>query len=169
MFVQPIFVLLINAACLAEEKTNTNFSLWFDPIGSRLEHTIYSSRARYPLHHRRGLWSYMINILTVYLNLFFYQEELENTKGLIRIRISKNNRQHNAQKKKKDKQRSTKYTHKTKDRVTRTQLKTGGEISCSGRVCSSCSTSGTRRFNLVTNPVTSREWRKDWEVLTTST
>jgi hypothetical protein len=57
----------------------------------------------------------------------------------------------------KNNQRSTKHTYKTKDRVTRTPLKTGGEISCSGRVCSSCSTSGTRRFNLVTNPVTSRE------------
>ena len=30
--------------------------------------------------------------------------------------------------KKKDKQRSTKHTHKTKDRVTRTQLKTGDEL-----------------------------------------
>ena len=27
-----------------------------------------------------------------------------------------------------DKQRNTKYTHKTKDRVTRTPLKTGGEL-----------------------------------------
>jgi hypothetical protein len=47
---------------------------------------------------------------------------------VIIIRISKKNRQHNDQKKKvrKDKQRSTKYTHKTKDRVTRNQLKTGG-------------------------------------------
>jgi hypothetical protein len=34
----------------------------------------------------------------------------------------------------KDKQRSTKHTHKTKDRVTRTPLKTGGELMCSGRV-----------------------------------
>jgi len=34
----------------------------------------------------------------------------------------------------KDKQRSTKHTHKTKDRVTRTPLKTGGELWCSGRV-----------------------------------
>jgi hypothetical protein len=32
----------------------------------------------------------------------------------------------------KDKQRSTKHTYKTKDRVTRTQLKTGGELSCPG-------------------------------------
>jgi hypothetical protein len=34
----------------------------------------------------------------------------------------------------KDKQRSTKHTYKTKDRVTRTPLKTEGELGCSGRV-----------------------------------
>ena len=68
----------------------------------------------------------------------------------------------------KDKQRSTKHTHKTKDRVTWTPLKTGGELSCSGRVSNSCSTSGTRRVNLVTKPVISREWGKDREVITTS-
>jgi len=39
----------------------------------------------------------------------------------------------------KDKQRSTKHAHKTKDRVTRTPLKTGGELSCPGRVGSSSS------------------------------
>ena len=59
---------------------------------------------------------------------FYYtpiQEEFEDTKGVIRIRISKKNRQHNGQKEKgqRDKQRSTKYTHKTKDRVARTPLK----------------------------------------------
>jgi hypothetical protein len=59
-----------------------------------------------------------------------------------------------------DKQRSTKHTHKTKDRVTRTLLKTGGELRCSGRVSSSCSTSGTRRVNLVTNQVTSHEQKR---------
>jgi hypothetical protein len=37
------------------------------------------------------------------------KEEFEDTKGLIRIRISKKNRQHNGQQKK-DKQRSTKHT-----------------------------------------------------------
>ena len=52
----------------------------------------------------------------------------------------------------KDKQRSTKHIYKTKDRVTRTPLKTVGELRCSGRVGSSCSTSGTRCVNLVTNP-----------------
>jgi hypothetical protein len=48
-------------------------------------------------------------------------------------------------------------THKTKDRVTRTPLKTGVELRCSGRVGSSCSTSDVRRVNLVTNPVISHE------------
>ena len=40
------------------------------------------------------------------------EEEYEDTKGVIRIRKSKD-RQHNGQTKK-DKQRSTKYTHKLK-------------------------------------------------------
>ena len=42
-----------------------------------------------------------------------YLEEFEDTKGVIRIRISKKNRQNNGEKKvQKDKQRSTKHTHK---------------------------------------------------------
>ena len=85
------------------------------------------------------------------------KEEFEDTKGVIRIRISKKNTQHNGQK-----------THKTKDRVTRTHLKTGSELGCSGRVLSSCSTSENRRVYLVTNPVICHEWRKDREVFTTS-
>jgi hypothetical protein len=44
-----------------------------------------------------------------------------------------------------------------KDRVTRTPLKTGDELRFSGRVNRSCSTSGTRRINLVTNLVRSHE------------
>ena len=40
----------------------------------------------------------------------------------------------------KDKQRSTKHTYKTIDRVTRTPLKTRGELRCSGSVSSSCPT-----------------------------
>ena len=66
----------------------------------------------------------------------------------------------------KDKQGFTKHTHKTKDQVIRTPLKTGDELRCSGRVSSSCSTSGTHCVNLVTNPVISYEWGKDREVFT---
>ena len=50
------------------------------------------------------------------------------------------------------------------DRVTRTPLKTGGELRFSGRVGSFCSISDTRRVNLVVNPVISLEWGKDREV-----
>jgi hypothetical protein len=54
-------------------------------------------------------------------------EEFEDAKGVIRIRILKKNRQHNDQKKKaqKEKQRSTKHTYKTKDRVTEPHKKPG--------------------------------------------
>ena len=78
---------------------------------------------------------------------------------VVRIRKSKNDRQHNGQKKK-DKQLSTKHTHKTKDRATRTPIKTGGGLRYFA--------SGTRNVNLATNPVISYEWGKNREVLTTS-
>jgi len=68
----------------------------------------------------------------------------------------------------KNKQRYTKHTYKSKDRITRTPLKTGGELRWSRRVSSSCSTSGTRRVNLVTNPVIRHEWGKAREASTTS-
>ena len=58
----------------------------------------------------------------------------------------------------KDKQRSTKHTYKVKVRVTRIPLKPG-EFRYS---------SGTRRVNLVTNPIISRQCGKDQEVFTTS-
>ena len=86
-------------------------------------------------------------------------------KGVIRIRKSKNSK-HNGQKKKKqkDKQRSTKHTHKIKYRVTRTPLKRGGELRCSGRVGSSCSSKDTRHVNLVTNSVISHEWGNNYDM-----
>ena len=90
-----------------------------------------------------------------------YQREV------IRICKSKKDRRHNGQKKKrqKDKQWSTKHGHKTKYQATQTLPKTGGELRCPGRESSSCSTSGTRGVNLVTNPVISHEWGKDWKYL----
>jgi hypothetical protein len=68
----------------------------------------------------------------------------------------------------KDKQRSAKHTYKTKDRVTRSPLKTGVNSVALGRVNSSCSTSDTHRVNLVTDLVISNERGKDREVFTTS-
>ena len=90
-------------------------------------------------------------------------KSLKIPQGVIRIRKSKN-RPHKGQKKK-HKQRYTKHIHKTKDRVTRTPLKTGGELRCSGRVSSSCSTSDTRRVILVTNPMISHEWGRTGKCL----
>ena len=64
-------------------------------------------------------------------------------------------------KKKKDKRTNNDLqntTQKTKDRATRTPLKTGGELMMwSGKVSSSCSTSVTRRVAPVTNLVISHE------------
>ena len=97
--------------------------------------------------------------------------EFEDIKGVIRIRISKKNIQHNGQMKKYKRTNNDlkQHTHRTKDRKTRTQLKTGDELRCSGRVGSSYSISGTRRrVNLVTNPVISHEWGKNREAFTTS-
>ena len=94
-----------------------------------------------------------------------YIEEFKISKGVIRFRKSKKDRQRNRQKKK-DKQQSTKHTHKTKDHVTRTPQQIGGELGCSGRVGRSCSRSGTRLVNLVTSPVISHERRKNREVFT---
>ena len=87
------------------------------------------------------------------------QDEFEDTKRVIRIRIWKKNIQHNGQTKK-DKRTNNDIQNvhkKTKDRVTPTLLKSGGELRCSGRVSISCSISDTRRVNLVTNPVIRHE------------
>ena len=88
--------------------------------------------------------------------IIFLLEEFKDAKGVIRTRESKD-RQHNDQKKK-DKQRSTRHTLKTKDRVTRTDLQIKDALRCSGMVSSSCSTSGTRRVNLVANPEESHDF-----------
>ena len=51
-----------------------------------------------------------------YIYSLVIEEECEDTKEVTRCRKSK------------DKQRSTKHSHKTKDRVTRTQLKTKDRV-----------------------------------------
>ena len=66
--------------------------------------------------------SFRISIPTTCFRKFYvrrsmYEEQFDDTEGVIRIRKQKKNREHNGQKKK-EKQRST-----IKDRVTRTPLK----------------------------------------------
>ena len=91
-------------------------------------------------------------------------EEFEDTKVelVMNIRKLKKDRQHNGQKTEeqttqwpkekgqKDKQRSTKHTHKTKDRVTRTLLKARGEL-CNHRAVNSITThgGGQNRCNII--------------------
>ena len=55
-------------------------------------------------------------------------------------------------------------TQKIRDRATQTPLNTGVEFSSPWWVCSSCSTSGTRRVAPVTNPMISHEWEKEQKV-----
>jgi hypothetical protein len=87
-----------------------------------------------------------------------FEKEFKDIKGVIRIRKSKKDRRNDQMKKDKRTNNDLQNTtHKTKDRVTRTPLKTGGELRCSGRVGSSCFTSGISRVNLVTNTVISHE------------
>ena len=85
-------------------------------------------------------------------NLKIKQEQTtqwpKDTKGVIRICKSNKKRQHNGQKKK-DKQPSTKHTHKTSN--------TNPTKNWGIKVSSSWSTSGTCHVNLVTNPVISHE------------
>ena len=102
-------------------------------------------------------------------NLYNYTMYTRNVRRyqreIIRSRKSKKDRQRNGQK---EKQLSTKHykQKQTKDRATRIKLKTVGELRCSGRVSSSCSTCGTLHVIRVTNPVISYEWGKDRIVIT---
>ena len=95
--------------------------------------------SNYPIDIFKLFLSRIFTILSaIRLNIYRYQQynhkynkkikEFEDTKGVIKIRKSKKDRQHNGQKKK-DKRTNNdlqNITHKTKDRVTRTPLKTGG-------------------------------------------
>ena len=86
------------------------------------------------------------------LNLF--QEEFEDTKGVIRTRKSKKNRRYNGQKKKYKRTNNDLQNIHIKLKIEKHEpIKTRGELRCPGRVSKSCSTSDSRRVNLVTNPV----------------
>ena len=97
-------------------------------------------------------------------HVYVCYEEFEDTKGLSSV----NRRSDNTMTKRKSTNNDLQNTtQKTKDRVTQIPLKTVGELRFRGRVSGSCSTSGTHRVILVTNPVISHEWKKDWKVFTT--
>ena len=109
-------------------------------------------------------WSKLYGLIVYKFNPLEDKKSLKIPKGNQNPWIEEEQtKQWTKEKVQKDKQRSTKHTHKTKDLVTRAPLRRGGELRCSGRVSSTCSTSGIRRVNLVTNPVISHEWGKDRE------
>ena len=98
-----------------------------------------------------------------------YRDQFKDSKGIIKIRKSKDRLCINGQKKK-DKRTNNdlqNITQKTKDWATQTPLKTEGKLSCSWRVSSSSFTSGTCCGTLFTNLVISHEWWKDRIVICT--
>ena len=121
------------------EKTHTDRNRFF---------SLYAKKINFKILRLRRVWRYQKGNQNPYI-------EEEQTKQWTKEKVQK------------DKQRSTKHTHKTKEQVTRTPLRIEGELGGSGRISSSSSTSGTRRVNLVTNPVISLEWGKDQEVIAT--
>jgi len=80
------------------------------------------------------------------------EENVEVIKWLIRSRKSKKDRLHNDRKKKRTNSDLQNNTQKTKDRATRTPLKIGDELRCSGRIGNSCFLCETRRVTLVRSP-----------------
>ena len=84
---------------------------------------------------------------------------------VIRSRKSKKDRQYN-DKKKRNQRTNNQTKQKTKDRQTRTPLKTGDELRCSGEIISSGSRCGTRHATIATNQVINHEPIQDRIVIT---
>jgi hypothetical protein len=61
------------------------------------------------------MWLLLLDVSLIVCNAV-YDKEFGDTNGVIRIRKSKKDKQHNGQKKK-DKQRSIKHTHKRADKI----------------------------------------------------
>ena len=122
-------------------------------------HVIQQHICAYPKPWRGFSTPYVVCFQLFNCLRWLFEEESEDTKRGNQNPYIKEEQttQWPKEKLQKDKQRSTKHIYKTKDRVTRTPLKTGGELGCSGRVSSSCSTSDIRRVNLVTSPVIRRK------------
>ena len=84
-------------------------------------------------------------------------------------RISKNGHHNDEKKKWKRKNNDLQSIYiKRKVELTGVHITIGVNSGCYRKVCRSWSTSDTRRVNIVTNPIISREWVKDHEVLTIS-
>ena len=96
---------------------------WFNTVDVL---PLYAQTQLLHLENRFVIWSLVKTITCIgrLYRVLLCARRVEDNKGVIGIRKSKD-RQHNDDKKK-DKKRSTKHTHTTKDRVTRTQLTNPG-------------------------------------------
>ena len=81
--------------------------------------------------HWNGLTSHLIFIRRKYPQLVTVRRVWRYQRGNQNLSIEGQTTQWQKEKGQKDKQRFTKHTHKTKDRVTRTPLNTSGELMCS--------------------------------------
>jgi hypothetical protein len=77
------------------------------------------------------------------------REEFEDTKGVIKISISKNRQRNGQPNKYKRTKNDLPSIALTKDQLTGTRPRFGGELRCCGRVVVFCYTSGTHRVNKV--------------------
>jgi hypothetical protein len=110
-------------------------------------------------------WKYY-QIYRIYIkniDLFFYEENFEDAKEVIRSRESKDRKQNGQKKRNKrtNNELQNKTIEITKYRATRTSLKTEDELRFSKKVCRSSSVSSTYHVTLVTNLVISHEWGKE--------
>jgi phosphoglycerol transferase MdoB-like AlkP superfamily enzyme len=125
---KSIFQTMKNVKCTLTRKYNWPMKLLITCIIVIANWTILlyllKSSVHFPVIPLNALFiSSTLTVLPLFLMYFWRlrpQFIKEDTKGVIIIRKSMQDRQHNG-KKKKDKQRSKKHRHKTKDRVTRTQ------------------------------------------------
>jgi hypothetical protein len=99
-------------------------------------------------------------IAYTFLSLY---EKIENTKELIRSRIS-NNRQYRGQNKTDNRTNNhlQNIAQKTKERARRASLKTMSEHKSSRRVIISCKTCNIHRITLFTNPDIFTSFSKAW-------
>jgi len=83
--------------------------------------------------------------------MFSNEDKIEDTKGVIRSHKSQKSQidGNTMAKRKRINNDIQNITWKTKDQATQLWLITKGEVGCSGRVNSSCTTCGTRSFSLV--------------------
>ena len=94
-----------------------------------LQHQLLFIRTLYAIYDYMSIVC-CLDVYLFYFNVNISARILEDTKGVIRNRKQKKDRQHDGQKKK-DKRTNNdlqNITHKTKDRETGTPLKTGNEL-----------------------------------------